>query len=232
MGTYFNDVNDWLTVGGDLDLARDATGQDFPTSVAELFAHGVTHVLDLRLHRERPSVAPWVEGGLPESNYLHVPIDDHWGLIPDEDWFETIEAWVHKFWMEAVEGERLYVHCHMGINRAPSAAMLALLTVDPTMEPFEAFLQIREARDVAGLVYAEAVGVRHLLNREGVTAEDLVAMGTLPESVRTFSRAIDSYWTPELRARVRIGIAHFRGLEGQTIEVNRLTDAPLNQPSH
>lgn len=218
MQHYFNDVNDWLSVGGDLSLAQDVTGKDYATTMAELFAHGVTHVLDLRLLREEPqSDRIWAFAGLPAENYARIPIDDRWGLVPEEEWFEAVEAFIHKFWMDSTEGERLYVHCHMGINRAPSAAMLALLTVDPEMEPFEAFLQIREARSVAGLVYGEAVGIRHLLKAEGV---EMTHDMTLPPSVVRFSDAIRTYWTPELSERVRHGIAWYRGKEGQTIEVN------------
>jgi hypothetical protein len=216
--TYCNDVNEWLTVGGDLDLARDMTGQDFPTTIAELLAHGVTHVLDLR--SEWSDGPEWERAGLPAENFCHAPITDSWSHIPSEGWFEAVEDFVQKFWLESSEGDRLYVHCHMGINRSPSAAMLALLTVDPLMHPLDAFLRLREARPVAGLVYAEAVGVRHLLNAEGVTADDLTAAGELPASVRLFSTALANYWTPELRQAVRKGIAFYRSAEGGTVAVS------------
>lgn len=218
MNSYYNDVNDWLTVGGDLNLARDLTRQDFSITIKELQASGVTHVLDVR--SEWNDRAEWVAEGLADENYAHVPIIDQWGHVPEEDWFAAVEAFVHRFWMDSAEGDRLYVHCHMGINRAPSTAMLALLTVDPLMHPLDAFLRIRKARPAAGLVYGEAVGIRHLLNVERITAEDLTETGELPASVRLFSTALGNYWTPELRQSIRQGIAYYRDAEGGTLVVD------------
>lgn len=220
MESYCNDVNEWLTVGGDLDLAKDVTGQDYHVTIGELFARGVTHVLDLRSEWEDRRL--WLNAGLDDANYCHAPIIDHRGHIPPEEWFQSIEDFVSDFWRSADEGDRLYVHCHMGINRAPSAAMLALLTVYANLEPWAAFQQIREARPVAGLVYAEVVGIRHMLNREGVTTEDLLAAGCLPESCTTYSKAIKDYWTPERLHERRMGIAWYRDAEGKTLVVDTL----------
>lgn len=217
MNYFFDDVNNWLSVGGDADLARDLTGQDHATTISQLRDHGVTHVLDVRSEWEDRD--KWVAEGLSPENYHHVPIIDRWGHVPSEDWFETVEAFVQRFWMESAEGDRLYVHCHMGINRAPSTAMLALLSVDPLMHPLDAFLQIRNARPAAGLVYAEAVGVRHLLNMEAVTADDLTEAGELPASVVLFSAALEAYWTPERVKEVNRGIAFYRDHEGGTLVV-------------
>lgn len=214
MHTYFNDVNDWLSVGGDLDLARDVTGQPYEASIEQLRAHGVTHVLDVR--SEWSDARLWAATGLPADNYCHAPITDSWSHIPSEDWFSSVEDFVERFWLESFEGDRLYVHCHMGINRAPSASMVALLTVDPYMSPLDAFLTLRKVRPAAGVVYAEAVGIRHLLNVEGVTAEDLQEAGELPAAVRLYSTAMQNYWTPELRESVHRGIAYFRSSEGGT----------------
>lgn len=211
MSTFFNDVNEWLSVGGDLDLARDVTGNGYPTTIAALRAHGVTHVLDLR--SEWSDGPEWIRAGLPAENFQHSPITDSWNHVPSEDWFSEVEDFVEKFWLNSAEGDRLYLNCHMGVNRAPSAAMLALLTVDPLMTPMDAFMTIRRARPIAGLVYAEAVGVRHLLNVEGVT---LTMDDELPASVRLFSLALANYWTPELRQTIRQGIAYYRDQEGGT----------------
>lgn len=214
MESFYNDVNDWLSVGGDLDLARDVTGQEYAVTIDRFLDRGVTHVLDLRIEwSDKPE---WVKAGLSAENYAHVPIDDRWGYIPDESWFAAVEDFVQGFWLNSFDGDRLYVHCHMGINRAPSAAMLALLTVDPLLSPLDAFMQIRAARPVAGLVYGEAVGIRHLLNVEGVTADDLAAAGELPPSVVLFSHALNTYWTPELRRECNRGIAFYRSQEGGT----------------
>lgn len=222
---FYDDVNDWLSVGGDLDLARDLTGRDFAATIAHLRGRGVTHVLDVRKEWNDKSV--WVKAGLPEANYAHLPIEDSWRHTPAEAWYQGVTDFANRFWDESVTGDRLYVHCHMGINRAPSAAMLALLAVED-VHPMQAFLRIREARPIAGLVYAEAVGIWHLLNEEGI--DDLSMSDELPESVVTFSQAMSDYWTPELEVEVGRGIAYYRSKEGGTIKVGGQTvlDCPNN----
>ncbi len=181
--TAYDEIDDWLLVGGDLALAEDLTGQDYQTTVAQLRCQGVSHVLDLRSEWSDPD--EWAAGGMPRKNYCRAPIVDLWGYQPPEDWFTTVEGFVRRFWRESYVGDRLLVHCMMGINRGPSAAMLALLTVEPEMHPFDAFLRVRAARPVAGLVYAQPVGERHIAMRGGAPTE--------------FSNMLADYWTPEMR---------------------------------
>lgn len=207
VSTFYNDVNDWLSVGGDLDLALDLTGQDHATTIAKLREHGVTHVLDLR--SEWDDLATWAANGLPAENYCHAPIIDSWRHAPAESWYEAVEDFVKEFWLNSLEGDRLYVHCHMGINRAPSAAMLALLTTNPEMHPYEAFLMIREVRPAAGLVYADVVGARHIAMSSGNLA-----------ALDGFVQMINDYWSPEMIREVNRGIAYYRSIEGGTLVVD------------
>lgn len=214
MAYFFDDVTDWLSVGGDLDLARDLTGQSHVATVESLREHGITHVLDVRAEwHDRPT---WVAAGLDADNYCYAPIVDSHRHRPSDEWYETVVDFVEGFWLDSSEGDRLYVHCHMGINRAPSAAMLSLLTVDPTMDPFAAFMAIRNARPAAGLIYAESVGIWHLLRSEGV---ELREGDYLPLSVVEFSTAMNDYWTPERIREVNRGIAYYRSAEGGTLVV-------------
>ena len=221
MNSFFNSVNDWLLVGGDLDLAHDLTGQDFATTVAQLRGEGVTHVLDLRSEWE--DKAEWVQGGLAPENYCHAPIKDSWRHTPAESWHEAVENFVSYFWMNSAEGDRLYVHCHMGINRAPSAAMQALLTIEG-MDPWEAFLAIREARPAAGLVYAEAVGARHIVQRDenydGDVYADIAEDSATYAALADFVGRMQAYWTPQMIQAVRRGMAYYRDAEGGTKVVN------------
>jgi hypothetical protein len=205
---FYNDVNDWLSVGGDLDLARSLTGMEIPDIVQEMRARGVTHVLDLRIEWEDRQ--EWEDGGLASENYAHVPIIDSWGHQPPADWFDAIEAFVQRFLVERSEGDRLYVHCHMGINRGPSAAMAALLLAEPDLDPWDAFLAIRGARAVAGLVYAEAVGIRHIAKAQDNNDQWL-------SDLAEFRTRVKNYWTPERIAARRRGVAYYRSAEGGTL---------------
>lgn len=197
--TPYDDVNDWLTVGGDVELAEACAGQNYRDTVDELLAHGVTHVIDAR--SECCDSDLWYEAGLPLANYCYAPIVDQRGFVPPEAWFQDVENFVRRFVAKYSEGDRLYVHCFAGVNRGPSVAMLALLTVNPDLSPMEAFLQVREARPVAQLIYAEHIGMRHLLNTKGLTADDLV--DGLPSEVAAFRESVQTYWSPSQRKRVR-----------------------------
>lgn len=190
--TYFDDVNDWLSVGADLDIAVGLTGQDYDDVISDLFVHGVTHVLDLRAEWEDRWW--WESMGLPTENYCHAPIIDSRRHTPPERWFQSIEDFVKEFWSKSYDGDRLYVHCQMGINRGPTAAMLSLLTVDPEMHPWQAFTMIREARPCAGIVYSEHVGARHVQRYPS---------DNYTETPASFVERVRTYWTDEMIATAR-----------------------------
>lgn len=218
VGVYCNDVNDWLTVGGDLHLAQDLTGNDPEDTVGELFEHGVTHVLDLRIEWDDTDI--WTGCGLPTENYLYLPIMDSRQHIPDEKWFESIEDFLQQFWLSHVPGDRLYVHCHMGINRAPSAAMIALLYAYPSMTPWEAFMTIRRARPPAGVVYAKYVGIRHIILTAGGWDGDTT--DPVYKEVTDWIDQLQTYWSPERIAEVRGGVSMYRSAEGTVDETGAL----------
>lgn len=207
MAEFCNDVNDWLITGGDLDLAADVTGKLSFETIYDLVDRGVTHVLDVR--SEWTDAEDWEEFA-PDVWYEHAPIIDQWGHQPKEEWYLAVESFVRHFLAWAPPGAKLYTHCHMGINRGTSAAMLALLTADPDLDPYDAFLAIRDVRPIAGLVYAEEVGKRHLRNR-----------GAEPAELALFAKELNDYWSwnPELTAAVNRGIAYYRSKEGGTIKV-------------
>lgn len=179
MDSFYNDVNDWLSVGGDLELAAHLTGLRHTEVVEQLRQHGVTHVIDAQDLWRADEL--WALG----ESHCYAPIEDSRSHTPPEEWYVTIENFVTDFWDNSFHGDRLYVHCQMGINRGPSVAMLALLTVDPEMHPFDAFLRVREARPVAGVVYAKHIGERHIATRGGTPG--------------SFIRMIEDYWSPAVR---------------------------------
>lgn len=210
--TFYNDVNDWLLVGGDVSLAGDLTGCDEVKAIDHLMGRGVTHVIDAR--REWTDLDLWADCGLPVKNYAHLPIVDQRGHCPAEWWFAGVEDFVADFLVNRNEGDVLYAHCHMGINRGPSAAMLALLTADPETDPWDAFLTIRAARDISKLVYAEAVGMRHIVRSH---ADDDDAAWTALDEFRTKLR---DYWTGDLLGEVNREISYYRSQEGGTLVVD------------
>jgi hypothetical protein len=61
-------------------------------------------------------------------------------------------------------GARVVVHCHMGVNRAPSMAFAALLQLGHGIE--EGLDAIRDARPIAAILYADSA-VRWFADRSG-----------------------------------------------------------------
>ena len=65
--------------------------------------------------------------------------------------FEDVVGWALA--ALAAPGSRLLTHCHMGINRGPSAGYAVLL--GQGWDPVEAIAAIRRARPIANVWYAE-----------------------------------------------------------------------------
>ena len=111
----------------------------------ELVDAGITHVLDVRQECDDTELWSYV----PEVTYRWDGIDDAGQRIPGP-WFEGIVAWA----LDAIEaGGVVLTHCHMGINRGPSAGYAVLLGMG--WDPVEALAAIRAARPIAHIWYAE-----------------------------------------------------------------------------
>ena len=85
-------------------------------------------------------------------------IDDAGQQVPAE-WFDRIVTWA----LGALQDPdaRVLAHCHMGINRGPSAAFAILLALG--LDPVEALSRIRSVRSIAYVAYAEdALAWHHL----------------------------------------------------------------------
>ena len=120
----------------------------------------VTHVLDVRQEAQEDCGAI-----APDVTYRWAGIDDAGQRVPDA-WFEDIVGWALD--ALAQPGSRLLTHCHMGINRGPSAGYAVLLGLG--WDPVEAIDAIRRARPVANVWYAEdALGWHH--RRTGASAD-------------------------------------------------------------
>ena len=133
-----------LVVGGDLDQWDDHLAQ---RQLGELVAHGVTHVVDVRIEADDSS---WVSRLTDRVTYLWHGMDDAGQKVPAE-WFETAVAWVE----DALQDPDAIVltHCHMGINRGPSLGYAVLLAQG--WDPVEAIAAVRSAREISAVAYAE-----------------------------------------------------------------------------
>jgi hypothetical protein len=137
-----NFVTPYLAVGGDLAYDEGTAVRQ----TVELVVDGrITHVLDVR---QEANDADWwapVEG----VTYLWAGIDDAGQRVPAA-WFERIVNYA----TDAVKaGGVVLTHCHMGINRGPSAGYAVLLGMG--WDPVEALAAIRAARPIAHVWYAE-----------------------------------------------------------------------------
>ena len=137
-------VSDRLAVGGDLSpnfgLAR--------RQLDELVAAGITHIADLR---EEWSDETLVKTWAPQVHYLHHRVADA-GQAIGRAWFDELAGWVDAALTEP--GTKVLVHCHMGVNRAPSAMLALLLHQGMAVRP--ALDAIRRARPVAVIDYARS----------------------------------------------------------------------------
>ncbi len=135
-------VTPQLAVGGDLDCFDVDLAM---AQRAELIERGVTHVLDVR--QELDDGPLWAGA---EVTYRWDGIDDAGQRLPAA-WFEKIVTWA----LDALQDPDalLLTHCHMGINRGPSAGYAVLLAQG--WDAVEAIASIRAARPVADVWYAE-----------------------------------------------------------------------------
>ncbi|MFT4108968.1 dual specificity protein phosphatase family protein [Propionicimonas sp.] len=139
-----NFVTDRLAVGGDLSPRFSLARQQLD----ELVAAGITHIVDLR---EEWSDETLVEGWAPEVRYLHHRVADA-GQKIGGPWFGDLVEWVDA--AMADPSAKVLVHCHMGVNRAPSATLAILLAQGTGLRP--ALDAIRSARPVAVIDYASS----------------------------------------------------------------------------
>jgi dual specificity phosphatase 3 len=172
-------VSDRLLVGGDLD-AWD--GELAVRQLLELIDLGVTHVLDVRVEWSDEDLVGQLA---PHVTYLHLGIDDAGQRVPDA-WFEQVAQWGAA--ALADPGATVLAHCHMGINRGPSAGLAIMLATGWALR--EALEAIRSARPFAYTDYAEDA-LRWHHRRTGA-----------PSSVRRTERQVLAQW----RARDQVDV--------------------------
>lgn len=129
------------------------TGGDLPAGITPAVEAllgwrdvGITHIVD---NRQECSDEQLVDVVAPDIAYLHAGVDDAGQRMPDS-WFERTT----RFALDALAADGVVLlHCHMGINRGPSAAYATLLTLG--WDAVEAIDLIRSRRPKAAVGYAE-----------------------------------------------------------------------------
>lgn len=108
---------------------------------------GVTHIADVRAEW---SDEDFVMRHAPEVEYLYFPTHDNGGAQSDRWFNNAVDAIVDA--LHANPRHKVLIHCHMGVNRAPSLAFAVLLQLG--WDAVEALEQIRAVRPIAGILYA------------------------------------------------------------------------------
>ena len=153
------EITDWLVVSGDLH-------PDVDVAVEQLRAWqalGITDVIDVRLEY---SDEKYVREHAPEMRYHYLPTDDR-GQKQQDEWFDRALEIAQD--VREREG-RCMVHCHLGVQRAPSLAFRLL--IEEGMEPIEALNLIRKRRPVAGIGYAHDA-IEHFLKARKASRREI-----------------------------------------------------------
>lgn len=110
---------------------------------------GITHVIDLREEDEIGDEPERLTYRTRPVDYTNIGTHDNGG--PQEDaWFEAGLATVARALDQP--NARIFMHCHMGVARAPSMCFAIMLAAG--MDPMEALTHIRAQRPVAAISYA------------------------------------------------------------------------------
>ena len=144
---------------------------DLPSNTADALAQlahwesaGITHEIDLRVEAH--------DGDFVAANsaitYIHRGVDDNGGRREDS-WFDETVGDIMRI-LGTDPDARIVIHCHLGVNRAPSIVFAALLELG--WEPLPALRRIRDVRPIAGIIYATDAVVWHGV-RSGLDHEEI-----------------------------------------------------------
>ena len=137
------EVLPWLFVCGDLETSHPGRGREQLAAWRRL---GITDIIDVRVEQTDEGFVLKFDS---DMGYHWLGTDDD-GRGQSDTWFDSIIAAALK--ARSNPDGKMLVHCHMGVNRAPSAA-LAIMLADG-WDVVEALDRIRAARPIAGILYA------------------------------------------------------------------------------
>lgn len=202
-------ITDTLATGGDLSYDPAVAA----LQVQEIVEAGVQLVIDTRaevglggMGEDTTDAEVWAEN---DVTYVHIGTDDRVGHHIPAHIFE-IAALEARHCIDA--GEKVLIHCHMGINRGPSVAYAVLLDLD--MDPIKAFDLIREKREQAAVYYAQDALEAELARRDYHHPVDL-------DRLKAHMRSI---WTPEEEERIQ---HHIRDGHRKDAEVYHRVNATI-----
>ena len=128
---------------------------------------GVSDIIDLRGEASHESLVARIA---PHINYHWLGVDDEGDRRSDE-WFEAIQHAAALVFADP--SRKVVIHCHMGVNRGPSAAFTALITNG--VDPIKALGQIRAVRPIAAMIYA-GDAIQWFAAQQGKTQEQSDAL--------------------------------------------------------
>jgi hypothetical protein len=128
---------------------------------------GITDVFDMR-----------EEANDTEFIHANSTVNGHWfgvdddGRKRDDAWFQILCDAARVILNDTTRSRRILVHCHMGVNRGPSALFAIMLATG--WDSLNALRAIRDARPISGIIYApDAISwwAREQSHDSGVVAE-------------------------------------------------------------
>lgn len=150
-------------------------------------------VVDTRDHREARNEPGW--RFIATENTLHAPMLDGYGEKTEVEHF--IAFWAA---LQSYERQPTMIHCHMGVNRSPSAAWM-VLRMRYQMAAVDAFLLIREKRPEAGLAY-----VRQAFEAS-MDIEALIPPKERRKTLKAWDAFESDYWKKKMIAGVSLAIS-------------------------
>ncbi len=161
-------VTDQIALSGDLPSRSSAALEQ----LARWEAEGITDVFDMR-------------GECDDTRFVEAnsTIRSHWSGV-DDNGTPRSDEWFANFVVKALEvlsdpTRKILVHCHMGVNRGPSAAYAILLALG--WDHLDALRAIRTARPIAGIIYA-VDAVNWWARNTGCTSDEVDEMSFDVES--------------------------------------------------
>ena len=147
------EVTPRVYVSGDLHPSENQAKKQ----LNEWLTEGITHIFDCREEWDDSKI---VQRHAPDIKYFHIGTHDNGGE-QNYTWFDNGTALMEEALLDPES--KILIHCHMGVNRAPSMAFALLLRLGHGVK--EGLQAIRSARPIAAILYAESALVWHAIKQ-------------------------------------------------------------------